>query len=138
MANNKCLNCREYKNCKDSFTSWVFFIIGIIATIAVRVVTVLIDYNPLYAKIAWYIGILGFFTFFVYKFRVGQKRSKVINELGLTDKINKKEGLQESDYKVIGSILCSLSSKKERINYIFIFVLSAVALIVALLTDLTK
>lgn len=98
----------------------------------------MIDYNPLYAKIAWYIGILGFFTFFVYKFRVGQKRSKVINELGLTDKINKKEGLQESDYKVIGSILCSLSSKKERINYIFIFVLSAVALIVALLTDLTK
>ena len=62
---DRCLNCAEHKNCKDSFVSWVFFIIGIIATVAIRVVTVLIYLDPIYAKIAWYIGVMGFFLFFV-------------------------------------------------------------------------
>lgn len=138
MANKKCINCGEYKNCQDSFTSWIFFIIGIIATIALRVVTILISYEPIYGKIAWYIGVLGFFIFFLYKFKVGQSRSRVINKLRLGDKISKKEGLSEEDYKVVGRILCSLSSRKERINYILIFALSAVALLFAVFIDFIK
>ena len=138
MDNKKCLNCQEYKNCKDSFTSWIFFIIGIIATLAVRVVTILVYYNPVYAKLAWYIGISGFFIFFIYKFKVGQARSKIIKKLELTDKINKQEQLSTDDYKVIGNILCSLSSKKERINYMLIFALSAIALVFAIFIDFIK
>jgi len=131
----QCKNCREYKNCRDSFSSWIFFIIGIIATISVRVVTVLIHMNPVYAKIAWYVGIVGFFLFFVYKYRVGQARSRAINERNLVDKIRKHEDLEADDYDLVAAILCGLSSKKERINYIFIFGLSAVAVILALYMD---
>ena len=138
MTKNKCINCSEYKNCKDSFASWTFFIIGLIATVAIRVVTVLIHMNPIYAKIAWYIGVGGFFIFFVYKFRVSQARSKMIDEKSLVDKINYQKRLTEEDYKVIGSILCGISSKKERINYFFIFGLSAVALFLAIYMDFFK
>ncbi len=135
MKNKKCIDCSEYKNCRDSFTSWIFFIIGLVATVAIRVVTVLMHMNPIYAKIAWYIGVGGFFLFFVYKFRVSQTRTRAISQRNLVDKINQGQQLTEEDYSLIGKILCALSSRKERINYIFIFGLSALALFLAIYMD---
>ena len=138
MENKKCLTCIEYKRCKDSHTSWLFFIIGLIATIAMRVVTVLMYMNPTYGKMAWYIGVGGFFVFFVYKFRVSQARVKVIKQQNLVDKINRGRQLAEDDYSLISAILCGLSSNKERINYIFIFSLSALAIILAIYMDFIR
>ncbi|MFC1631427.1 hypothetical protein ACFL1I_08330 [Candidatus Omnitrophota bacterium] len=135
---NKCQNCSEYRNCQDSVSSWVFFIVGLVATIAIRVVNVLIYLDPLYAKIAWYVGVTGFFAFFVYKFRVSQARFKTIAEHNLVDKISQKQQLTLEDYSLIGAILCGLSSRKERINYIFIFALSALALMLAVYLDFIK
>ncbi len=136
--NNKCLTCLEYKNCKDSFASWIFFIIGLIATVAIRVVTVLIHLNPIYAKIAWYIGITGFFSFFVYKFHINQNRARLIQKQGLAEKINKGRELTKEDYALVSAILCALSSRKERINYLFIFILSAIALALAIYMDFLR
>jgi len=134
----KCIDCGEYRNCKNSFSSWIFFIIGILATIAVRAVTLLIDVNPIYAKVAWYTGIAGFFIFFVYKFRVSQARTRLIKSRNLVDKINRNENLTKNDYDLVGELLCSLSSKKEMINYLFIFLLSAAALVLAAYMDFLK
>ncbi len=138
MRDEKCINCVEYKRCRDSHVSWLFFIIGLIATVALRVVAVLIDIKPVYGKVAWYIGVSGFFVFFVYKFKVGQARSKLISQKNLVDKIAHQKQLTEEDYSLIGAILCSLSSRKERINYFFIFGLSAVALLLAVYMDFLK
>lgn len=135
MKEEKCRSCIEYKRCKDSYSSWVFFIIGLIATVAIRAVNLLVYVNPIYGKVAWYIGIGGFLAFFVYKFKVNQTRSKLISQKNLMDKINHQKELTEEDYNLLGGILCALSSKKERINYLFIFVLSAVALILAVYMD---
>jgi len=134
----KCLNCTEEERCRDSFTSWIFFLIGLIATIAVRIVIVLFEINPAYAKTAWYIGVSGFFLFFIYKFRVNQARHKLIEQRKLVDRILQKDQLAEEDYKLISAILCSFSSKKERINYFFIFALSAAALAVAIYFDFIR
>ena len=136
--NKKCLNCSEYKNCKDSFSSWIFLIIGMIATIALRAVTVLMRFSPIYGQIAWYVGVAGFLIFFVYKFRIDRARYKLIVKKGLMDKISQGDKISEDDRRLIGSILCSLSSNKDRINYILIFVSSAVVIIVALYFDFLK
>lgn len=138
MENNKCLTCSEYNNCKDSFASWIFFIIGLIATVAIRVVTVLIHVNPVYGKIAWYIGIIGFFLFFVYKFKLSLDRAKSIARQNLMEKLNDKKRLTNEDYSLIGAILCSLNLKKERVNYFFIFGLSALALLFAIYMDFLR
>jgi len=138
METEKCLTCSEYNKCKDSHASWIFFIIGLIATIAVRVVTVLMHLNPLYGKIAWYIGIGGFFIFFVYKFKVAQARSRAISERGLVEKIGQGKPLTEEDYSLISAILCGLRSNKEKINYFFIFGLSLIAIIIAVYMDFVK
>jgi len=138
MEKRTCSTCTEYKNCKDSFAAWIFFIIGLAATVAIRVVIVLIHVNPVYAKAAWYIGICGFFSFFLYKFRVNHARAKLIASQGLVQKLNNKKGLEGNDYELIGNILCGLTSKKERINYFFIFALSAVTIILAIYMDFIK
>jgi len=54
------------------------------------------------------------------------------------DKITRRKELTEEDYNLMGAILCALSSKKERINYFFIFGLSAVALLLAIYMDFLK
>lgn len=138
MDKSKCLNCIQYNNCKDSYASWIFFIIGLIATIAIRVVTVLAHVHPYYGKLAWYIGVTGFFIFFVYKYRINRNRARFIKENALMKKVSSKETLTDSDYKLIGSILCALNSRKETINYFFIFSLSALALLIAVYIDFIR
>ncbi len=130
-----CKNCVEYKNCRDSVSSWFFFIIGLIATIAIRVVIVLIPVYPVYGKLAWYMGVGGFFVFFLYKFKISNARAELIKSRNLTEKIRAKKELSPDDYSLINGILCSISSKKERINFFFIFGLSALALIIAFYVD---
>ena len=134
----KCLNCSEYKNCRDSFASWIFFLIGIVATIAIRIVTVLVHIKPIYGQIAWYVGVVGFFIFFLYKFKLERSRHKLIIKKGLMTKISQSKELSEGDRQLVSSILCSLSSNKDRINYVIIFLSSAIALIIALYFDFIK
>ena len=138
VFDDQCINCSEYKRCKDSFTSWIFFIIGIIATIALRIVTLASQLNPLYGKLAWYIGVMGFFVFFIYKYRGSLNRARLIDQRNLVDKINREESLTKEDYALIAAILCALRSRKERINYFVIFSLSAVAIFLALYMDFLR
>ncbi|MFC1709358.1 hypothetical protein ACFL2J_04805 [Candidatus Omnitrophota bacterium] len=138
MFEGKCINCVERKRCKDSFASWVFFTIGLIATISIRIVIVLMHLDPLYGKIAWYIGVSGFFLFFAYKYRINQARSRIITQRGLVDKLLDQKQLAKDESELLAFMLCSLSSKKERLNYLFIFVLSAVSLAVAVYFDFIK
>ena len=136
MLKSACVNCSEYKICKEGYASWIFFIIGMIATIAVRVVTVLAHLNPIYGQIAWYIGVAGFFIFFVYKYRVDRARYKLIVKANLMDKIQHQDLISRQDRELISSILCALSSNKDRINYFIIFASSALALVIAFYFDL--
>jgi len=138
MEEKKCVKCSQHKNCKDTHTSWFVFIVGVIATISIRAVTILMDFSPIYGKIAWYVGIGGFLIFFIYKFKISQSRVKLIIENGLIDKIANQKQLAKVDYGNVEELLCSLVSKKERINYFFIFILSALALVLAIYMDFLK
>ena len=118
--------------------SWVFFSIGLVATIAIRAVTILVYIGPVYGQIAWYVGVLGFLLFFVYKFKVEHARSQLVKKSRLMDKIAHAEKIEKEDLELIGSVLCALSSNKDRINYFLIFVSSAAALVIAIYFDFFK
>jgi len=138
MNNQKCINCAEYKKCKESSLSWVFFIIGLIATIAIRAVMVLVHIDPVYGQIAWYVGISGFLIFFVYKFKVEHARSQLIKKSNLVHKISEGGVIEKGDRELIGSLLCALSSSKDKINYLVIFISSAVAITIAIYLDFLR
>ncbi|MEI6863691.1 MAG: hypothetical protein WCK38_04750 [Candidatus Omnitrophota bacterium] len=116
----------------------IFFIIGLIAIIAVRAVTILEHVKPVYGKIAWYVGILGFFVYFAYKYKIESDRSKLIKTSKLVDKILHGGSIEKEDREIIGAVLCALSSNKDRINYFIIFSSSAVVLIIAIYLDFLR
>ena len=41
IMEKKCINCLENRNCQNDKISWLFFTIGLIATISIRTVIVL-------------------------------------------------------------------------------------------------
>ena len=81
---------------------------------------------------------MGFFIFFVYKFKVEHARSKLIKNSRLMHKISQDGNIEKSDRKLIGDLLCALSSNKDKINYAVIFASSAVAIAVAIYLDFLK
>ncbi len=133
-----CEDCFKLKKCREKTISWVFFFTALIATISIRMVNLALGFHPLLAKIFWYIGIIGFFIFFIYKFRNDQILHRELERTKVLDKLLNKDNVDEHDYELLGTVLCRLSSKKDKINYFFIFFFSGAALIAALYTDFLK
>ena len=135
VSAEKCINCSQKQICRDSLVSWFFFGIGVISAVALRAVTVLMSLNPNYGKIAWYVGVLGFFLFFIYKFKISRLRARLIQQHKLMNVIASRRPLSEGESKLISEILCGLTSNKERVNYLIIFLLSGLALAFAIYID---
>ncbi|MCF7908477.1 MAG: hypothetical protein K9L86_06375 [Candidatus Omnitrophica bacterium] len=133
-----CQDCIRLKTCKESPIAWVFFTIALIATISVRAVNLVLDFNPMLAKIFWYVGISGFTLFFIYKFRRHNLMHRQLKDSQLTPKLLSKQELSDHDYELLGTLLCQLSSKKDKINYFFIFIFSGLALLLAVYIDFLK
>ena len=135
MKKQNCRACSFNKCCRDSAVSWIFFGIGIISALAVRLVAILDYHSPVYGRIAWYIGGAGFTLFFLYKFKASSSRARIIREYGLMDNVDAKRSLSERQAAFIRQILCNASSRKERINFFFIFILSVLAIAAAIYFD---
>jgi hypothetical protein len=137
MEGKKCESCSLRGVCRESTASWIFFMVGLIATIAMRIIEPLNVFSPVYGKISWYVGVLGFTLFFLYKYRVLLGQNRIILETGLKEKLSSHGNLSDGDFALLSQILCSQYNWKERVNFIAIFSLSALALALALYTDLT-
>jgi len=135
MSKPECKSCGFRGVCRDSAASWVFFSIGVVATVAMRVIEPLRSVSPLYGKISWYVGVAGFLLFFIYKYLGSRRRSEVIRLSGLKEKLESNSGLTAVDYGVLAELVCSEDNWKERVNFFVIFALSAAALAVALWMD---
>ncbi|MBU0571381.1 MAG: hypothetical protein KJ995_05085 [Candidatus Omnitrophica bacterium] len=137
MDKKDCKNCKYNEKCRDSLVSWIFLFVGIIAAVAMRLVGFYMDVNPFYAKIFWYIGVLFFIVFFIYRYKVSMNRLKTIKNENLVFKI--KEGnLSEQDKETVTNMLCGLTSKKEMVNFSVIFILSGITLFLVLILDIMK
>ena len=60
-----------------------FFWVGIIATISYRIIVILNLYDPLWVKIAWYIGTIGFVLYFGHRYNIARKRANLIKDYDL-------------------------------------------------------
>ena len=123
----KKLNHRYYRN--------FLFAIGIIATIAYRIIIVLNYYSPFWVKIAWYIGTIGFVWYFIHRYNVENRRDHLIERMDLAKKIENKEELNDEERQATVYILKGLKTSLAKWNYIAIFLFSAIALVYALYLD---
>lgn len=124
----------KVKNYSKSI-KYTFFVIGVIATIAYRIILVLNFYAPSWVNAIWYVGTIGFVFYFGYLFEVQRRESHLVADYNLV-KVIKKARIKEKDKAVLNHIVKLISTSKEKWNSLFISLLSLVALITGILLDL--
>jgi hypothetical protein len=124
----------KYKTSSHLYRESIFWV-GVIATIAYRLIVVLNEYSAFWVEVTWYIGTLGFIWYFAHRFNVENRREKLIIEKKLAYKVYHGKALKKEDRDALVFILKGLKSSKARWNYIIIFVSSIIALIYAVIND---
>lgn len=122
----------------SKFYRYFMFCLGITATIAYRVIVVLNHYSPLAVQIAWYLGTIGFVWYFAHRFKVENRRDRIITDLELVKKIENSENLSEIERGSLVYVLKGLQTSLSKWNYIAIFVLSSLALIYGFFQDFLR
>lgn len=128
-------NKKSKTTLSSKFYRRFIFALGIIATIAYRIIVVLNHYGPLAVQIAWYIGTIGFVWYFAHRFNVENRRDRLITKMGLTDKIKNNLPLSDKERQSLVYILKGLQTSLSKWNYVAIFVFSTLALIYGFLQD---
>jgi hypothetical protein len=113
---------------------WMF-VVGILATLAYRLIVVLNHYSALWVQIAWYIGTIGFVWYFAHRFNVEKRRDQVIEDLSLIKKVQESEVFGPEEKSALVYILKSLQTSLAKWNYIAIFVISSLALAYGIYQD---
>jgi len=105
------------------------FWVGILATVSYRII-ILLNRLPqhIWADVAWYIGTIGFVWYFAHRYRIENKRAKLIEDINLIEKIHNLKTLTKTDCEALEYTFSSLGSSKASWNYIVIFITSALAL----------
>ena len=111
---------------------WFFFLAGIIATIAYRIIFLL---SPYWIEVAWYIGTVGFILYFGHRTIVETKRANLVKEYDLMGAVEQSDIHGDKKKALLYLIKTSLTSK-ARYNSFFIFILSFIVLILNLAMDL--
>jgi len=86
----------------------------------------------------WYIGTIGFVIYFAHRFQISEKREKLIVDTKLIHTVSVMDEFTHEQKDALHYILGTLVSSRERWNYIFIFVTSALALIIVIYLDFIR
>ncbi len=111
---------------------------GIIATIAYRIIIVMTDVSSFWIKLSWYIGTVGFILYFMHRYEISEKRTKIIKAQNLEEKVSQLDNLEEKDKAAMKYIFHSLRVSSEKLIYIVIFVSSALALLAGIYLDFIR
>jgi hypothetical protein len=84
------------------------------------------------------VGTVGFIIYFAHRYQISEKRTKLIKEYGLAQKIKDIKELSSEEKDAMDYIFNTLQSSKEKWNSIFIFVASAVALVLGIYLDFIR
>ena len=107
-----------------------FFILGLVSTLAIRLIIVVKHIHADLIRPFWYIGIIGYIAFFAYRYYITQKRKKLIIQHDLIQKVHAAQDFNDDDKELLSYIVSSIVKSREHINYLFIFASSIVAIIV--------
>jgi len=115
-----------------------FFWSGVIATLAYRIIIVLNFYSPLWVKISWYVGTIGFVIYFWHRFDVQKKKSELVLDYKLIDAVERSQYENQKQKEALKYIVKTSLTSRSRWNSAFICLLSILALIVGLIMDVTQ
>jgi hypothetical protein len=105
-----------------------FFLVGVLSSVAFRAIILLQTYDPRWVRPVWYLGVIGYMLFFIYRYYISQRRKRVIAESGIIEKIRDGDFLDQDDRAAALYLLNSVRKSPEDWNYMVIFILSALAI----------
>jgi len=111
-----------------TFVVYLFLLIGLLSAVAFRLLTIVNAYHPPLMRPLWYFGVIGYILFFAYRYHISEKRRRAVRDNALLEKIGNNLELSREDREIIAYVLSSITRSKENINYLFIFVLSLLAI----------
>jgi len=114
----------------------LYFWVGLVSAVLLRVIIIADHYSAFYAKVIWYLGVAGYLWFFMHRYHIAKRRFSVISDLELLKKIRNQQKLSEKDIEGLDYLLWSLSVSKERSNYLVISVFSVISIVLSLILDL--
>lgn len=115
-----------------------FFWVGILATVAYRIIIFFSDAKPIFLKGAWYIGTIGFVIYFIHRYQISARRARAIEEFQLAEKVPSLQELTPEERAAMTYVFSTLRSTREKWNYIIIFGTSAIALLAGLYVDFLR
>lgn len=113
-----------------------FFGAGIIATVAYRIIIVLNLYSPLWVKIAWYIGTVGFVLYFGHRYNIAKKRANLVKDYKLIEAVDKADCINPQKKLALHYLVKTSLTSKSKWNAGIIFILSFAALLVGIFMDI--
>jgi len=115
-----------------------FFWSGIIATLAYRIIIFLNFYNPIWVKVAWYIGTVGFALYFWHRSGIQKKKKELVEKYGLEKLVATLPDDEGQQKEALEYLVRTTRTSKSRYNSLFIFWLSVLALLVGVVFDVLQ
>ncbi len=116
------------------FWRWFFFLSGIIATIAYRIIFLL---NPFWIEIAWYVGTIGFTLYFGHRAIIEAKRAGMVKNYDLV-KALEKNSIDENQRAALLYLTKTSLTSKAKLNSAFIFFLSLLVFVANFVIDMFR
>ena len=138
MVSEKIPSEKKTPHVLPKYIIYGFFTVGLVSAIAFRGIIVFQHLEPSWIRPVWYIGTIGYFLFFLYRYSITRKRKRAIAEFQLIEKVNANACLSDQDRELVLYLLSSIKSSREDLNYAIIFLLSVVAIIADLLLSALK
>jgi len=110
------------------YVIYAFFILGLVSAIAFRGIIIFQHLEPSWVRPVWYVGTVGYFFFFLYRYMITKKRKQTIGKYQLIEKLKANACLEEEDREAVLYLLSSIKFSLEDINYALIFILSILAI----------
>ncbi|MBI5847602.1 MAG: hypothetical protein HZB31_06575 [Nitrospirae bacterium] len=117
---------------------YAFFVLGLVSAIAFRGIIIFQHLEPTWVRPVWYVGTIGYFFFFLYRYMITKKRKHTIEQYQLIEKLKANACLEEQDREAVLYLLSSIKFSLEDINYALIFILSVLAIVADLVLTQMK
>lgn len=114
----------------------LYFWVGLVSAVLLRIIIIADHYSAFYAKVAWYLAVAGYLWFFMHRYHIAKRRFSVIDDLELLKKVRNQQKLSKKDVEGLDYLLWSLSVSKERSNYLIISVFSVLSIALSLVLDM--
>jgi hypothetical protein len=115
------------------YVIYMFFGLGLLSAVAFRAIIIFQHLEPGWVRPVWYVAVLGYVLFFLYRYSISRKRKRAIEKFQLIEKVKANACLTDEDREVVLYLLSSIKVSLEDMNYAIIFLLSLVAVAADLL-----